>query len=152
MTNQLWRFFHKFTFSAEQVTSRRTFSARKGGGGVRWHPKHPTCLRTCNHWKVFPYIRRRSLAVFSAIRRSWSIIWKLGLTKHWSILLITESNNFTWECNQPAMHFSIVVFKKTTWRENVSCRILIISFFMRYQNWKLQNFHIHTPSFKKRRK
>ena len=26
-------FFHKFTFSAEQVTSRQTFSARGGGGG-----------------------------------------------------------------------------------------------------------------------
>ena len=33
MTNHLWHFFHKFTFSAEQVTSRRTFSARGGGGG-----------------------------------------------------------------------------------------------------------------------
>ena len=30
VTNQLWRFFHKFTFSAKQVTSRRTFSARGG--------------------------------------------------------------------------------------------------------------------------
>ena len=32
MTNYLWRFFffYKFTFSAEQVTSRRTFSARGG--------------------------------------------------------------------------------------------------------------------------
>ena len=40
-------FFHKFTFSAEQVTSRRTFSARWGGGGVRSHPTQPPCLRAC---------------------------------------------------------------------------------------------------------
>ena len=53
-------FFHKFTFSAEQVTSRRTFSARGGGGGVRLHPTHPPCLRACiksyiAHTLKFPF-------------------------------------------------------------------------------------------------
>ena len=36
--------------------------------------------RSPDRWKVFPYDRRQSLAVLSAIRRSWAIIWKLGLT------------------------------------------------------------------------
>ena len=37
--------------------------------------------RSPNRWKVFPHNCWQSLAVFSAIRRSWVIIWKLAFSK-----------------------------------------------------------------------
>ena len=68
--------------------------------------------RSPDRWKVFPYNRWRTLVAFSVIRRSWAIIWKLGLMNCEGELI-----NMTRACDEeksrsPSSKFIVFIWRK----------------------------------------